>query len=132
MSTDQLNVYTLAQVFHRLAEDRIVHELVEILFKVAGSLLAKLCVHLDIGLHSGALVEPQSSVNLLPGRDRPEGCGSTAHTWFVEEVWHQLYYFNRHLPKFLLVFRHPLLLNYHAFWCQQIGIVLVVQLLRLF
>ena len=44
MGTNQLNVYMLAQVFHRLSKDRIVHELVEILFNVTGGLFAKLCV----------------------------------------------------------------------------------------
>ena len=62
---NELYVYTLAKVFHRLSKGAVVHELfVEVLLEVADSPFSELCVHQDVGLHPGALPEAEGPVNL--------------------------------------------------------------------
>ena len=96
-------MYMLAQGFHCLAKDRIVHEFVEILFKVPAGLLVKLCVHPNVGLHPGDLVELQSSVDFLKPHTQGEielKVAVVQHILgLVEEVRHQLYYFDFHPPS---------------------------------
>ena len=55
----------LAEVLHGLTEHAVVHELVEVLLKVAGGLLPEFSVHVDVGLHPWALVKAECSLNLL-------------------------------------------------------------------
>ena len=64
MRAHQFDINPLPQVLHGLPEDRVVHELVELLLEVAGGLLPELCVHTDIGLHPGALPEAKGPVYL--------------------------------------------------------------------
>ena len=45
MRTHQLHINPLPQVFHGLPEDRVVYQLVQVLFKVAGGLLPEPCIH---------------------------------------------------------------------------------------
>ena len=61
---NQLYVYALAKVFHRLSKDAVVHELVDVFLEVAGSPISELCVHPDVGLYPGALSEAEGPVNL--------------------------------------------------------------------
>ena len=62
--SNQLYVNAFAKVFHRLSKDPVVHELVEVLFEVAGCSFLELCVHPDVGLHPRALPEAEGPVNL--------------------------------------------------------------------
>ena len=64
MRTHQLHINPLPQVLHGLPEDRVVHQLVEVLLKAAGGLLPELCIHPDVWLHSRALVEPEGAMDL--------------------------------------------------------------------
>ena len=64
MQTHQLHINPLPQVVHGLSEDRVVHELVEVLLKVAGGILSELCIHPNVWLHPKALVEPEGRMNL--------------------------------------------------------------------
>ena len=59
----QLHINPLPQVFHGLPEDRVVHELVEVLLKVAGGILSKLCIHPNVWLHPRALVKPEGAID---------------------------------------------------------------------
>ena len=61
--THQLHINLLPQVFHGLPEDRVVHELVEVLLKVAGGILSKLCIHPDVWLHPRAVVKPEGAMD---------------------------------------------------------------------
>ena len=65
MRTHQLHINQLPQVFHGLSVDRVVHELVEILLKVAGGILSKLCIHPDVWLHPRALVKQEGAMDLV-------------------------------------------------------------------
>ena len=62
-NSNQLYVNAFA-VFHRLSKDAVVHELVEVLFEVAGCPFSELCVHPDVGLQPRALPEAEGPVNL--------------------------------------------------------------------
>ena len=62
--SNQLYVNAFAKVFHRLSKDAVVHELVEVLFEVAGCPFSELCVHQDVGLHPRVLPEEEGPVNL--------------------------------------------------------------------
>ena len=64
MRAHQFDISPLPQVLYDLPEERVVRELVEVLFKVAGGLLPELCVHPDVGLHPGALPEAKGPVDL--------------------------------------------------------------------
>ena len=64
MRAHQFDINPLPQVLHGLPEDRVVHELVEVLLEVAGSPFSELCVHPDVGLHPGALPEAEGPVDL--------------------------------------------------------------------
>ena len=51
MRTHQLHIIPLPQVFRGLSEDRVVHDLVEVLLKVAGGILSELLIHPDVQLY---------------------------------------------------------------------------------
>ena len=61
----QLDIKSFSEIFHCLPEDRIVHELVEVFLKAACGLFPELCVHLDVGLHPGALSKSEGPVDFL-------------------------------------------------------------------
>ena len=63
MRTHQLHINLLPQVFHGLPEDRVVHELVKVLLKVAGGILSKLCIHPDVWPHPRALIKPEGAMD---------------------------------------------------------------------
>ena len=99
---NQLYVYALAKVFPSFFQSAVVHELVEVLLKVAVSLFSELCVHPDEGLHPGALPEAEDPVNLRETHDQREielQDTEVKHvTGLVAEVRYQL---------FNLSWRHP-------------------------
>ena len=57
-----LHVHAAPQVFHRFPKHRVVHQLVEVQFKIAFCLLAKLHVHPDVWLHPQLLIKLYHSV----------------------------------------------------------------------
>ena len=63
MQTHQLHINPLPQVLHGLPEDRVVHELVQVLLEVACSPFLELCIHPDVWLHPRALVEPEGTMD---------------------------------------------------------------------
>ena len=85
----------LAKVFHRLSKDTVVHDLVEVLLKVAGSPFSELCVHSDVGFHPGALPEAEDPVNLRETHNQREvelqDTVIKHVTGLVAEVWYQLF-----------------------------------------
>ena len=54
---EQLHIDTLSEVLHRLAEDAVDQQLVEVDFKVTLCLLPEFGVFPNIGLHPWALIE---------------------------------------------------------------------------
>ena len=72
MRTHQLHINPLPKIFHGLPEDRVVHELVEALLKVAGGILSELCIHPDVWLHPRALVKPEGAWTLVRRMPRDE------------------------------------------------------------
>ena len=54
----------LPQDLHGLPIDRVLQQLVEVLFKAAGGPLLEHCIHLDEGLHPGALPKAKGPVNI--------------------------------------------------------------------
>ena len=68
--THKLHINPLPQVFHDIPEDRVVHQLVYVLLKVAGGLLPELCIHPDVWLHPRALVKPEGAMDF--GRTRAQ------------------------------------------------------------
>ena len=67
-----LHVHVVSQVFHRLTKHRVVHQLVEVSFKIAFRLLAKLRVHPDVWLHPRLSVKLYHSVNFLQSHSLSE------------------------------------------------------------
>ena len=63
VSSHQLHINPPPQVLHGLPEDRVVHQLVEVLLKAAGGLLPELSIHLDVWLHPRTLVEPEGTMD---------------------------------------------------------------------
>ena len=118
---NQLYVYALAKVFHRLSKDAVVHELVEVLLEVAGSPFSELCVHPDVELHPGALPEAEGPVNLLETHaQRKVELQDTVvkHvTGLVAEVRYQLLNLSWRHPsakEIVLILRHPRILDNHV------------------
>ena len=118
---------------HGLPEDRVVHQLVEVLLKAADGLLPELSIHPDVWLHpmgsgrSGGHDWPQSDG--CPETCTAADCDSGDIALLVAEVWDQLLNLCWRRPnaeKVVLIVRHPLLLNHHALRCQRICIVRVV------
>ena len=72
MQTHQLHIIPLPQVFHGLPEDRVVHDLVEVLLKVAGNIISELCIHPDVWLHPRALVKPEGAMDF--GQTHAQRC----------------------------------------------------------
>ena len=64
VSSHQIHINPPSQVLHGLPEDRVVHQLVEVLLEVAGGLFPELCIHLDVWLHPRALIEPEGTMDL--------------------------------------------------------------------
>ena len=62
-SSDYLHIHAVLQILHCFAKHRVVHQLVEVCFKVTFCLLAKLCVHADVWLHPQLLIKLYHSVN---------------------------------------------------------------------
>ena len=60
---DNHHVDSVVQVFYHFAERRVVHQLVEVCFKVALRPIPELCVHPYVRLHPWLLVELEDSVN---------------------------------------------------------------------
>ena len=61
---NQLYVNALVKVCHCLSKGAVIHELVQVLFEVTGCPFLELCVHPDIGIYPGALLEAGGPVNL--------------------------------------------------------------------
>ena len=61
-----LHVHAVSQVLHCPAKHRVVHQLVEVCFKVTFRLLAKLRVHPDVWLHPRVLVTRWTFFSHIP------------------------------------------------------------------
>ena len=59
-----LHVDSVSEVLHRLAEDRVVHELEKVLFEIGCGLLPELGVQGNVGLHPRPLLELEDFVDL--------------------------------------------------------------------
>ena len=83
MQARQFDINMLPQVLHGLPEDRVVHELVEVLLQVAGNPFLELCVHPDVGLHPRGFAGSEGpcgySPDACPARGRASDSGSEAH-----------------------------------------------------
>ena len=62
MCPDKFDINQLPHNLHHLARDAASHELVEVLFKVTGSLFPGLSVNPDVRVHPGVLLSPESTV----------------------------------------------------------------------
>ena len=60
---DKLHVDAVSEVLHRLAEDRVVHELEEVLLEIGSGLLPELGVQGDVWLHPRPLLELEDFVD---------------------------------------------------------------------
>ena len=58
-------INSLPQVFHGFTENRVVHELVKILFKVVLRFLSEFGIHSDVWFHPAFLFKLQHSVHAL-------------------------------------------------------------------
>ena len=118
MQSHQFHINPPPQVLHGLPEDRVVHQLVEVLLEVAGGLLPGLCVHSDVWLHPRALVEPQGTMDLSQTQAQRQvqlQILIMKHiAVLVAEVWDQLLnlcWCHPNTEEVVLIVQHPLLLN---------------------
>ena len=112
-------------VLHGLPEDRVVHQLVEVLLEVAGGLLPELSIHPDVWLHPRALVEPEMDRSQTQAQRQVQlQIPIMKHiAVLVVEDWDQLLnlcWRHPNAEEVVLILRHPLLLNHHALRCQRI------------
>ena len=99
----EFDVKALAEVFHRLLEYRVIHQLVQILLEPDGCLSLQLGVHPDVGLHPGSLLESEGTMDLFQTHNHRQEelvIAVVEHLAFlVAEVGDQLFDLGKHLPN---------------------------------
>ena len=121
-SSHQLHINPLPQVLHGLPEDRVVHQLVEVLLEVAGCLLPELSIFSDVRLHPRALVEPEGAMDRSQTQAQRHvqlQIPIVEHVAaLVAEIGDQLLnlcWRHPNAEEVALILRHPPHLHHHAF-----------------
>ena len=65
MGANQPHVDAVSEVHHGLAEDRVVHQLEEVLLEIRGGLLSEFGVQAEVWLHPSPLFEFEDFMDLL-------------------------------------------------------------------